>query len=670
MLKIQFKSLSRQMLLSIILLITIVCLGIAIISNIISKNAIIKTVNTDLPEIADQASKTIEAEINQQLKVLELFSLNPTLGDEKAPINIKMELLNKEKTRSGHLDMAIVDAAGNGINTSGDTFNSKGQIGYEKAISGTPNVSDPLISKANGKLIVIYSVPIIKNGSLVGVLQSVRSGDALSAYTSSINLGKTGKAYIISKDGTLIASENKDLVMSQSNNIKNSEKDSSLKEIADIEKEMVSGKKSAAKYKSNGVEHYIGYSPIKSAGWSLGIDVESSEVLASITTLTKSIVVVSILFIIIGAAIAYLISKSITKPINNSVSELETIANGDLTGEISDKLLSRKDEIGSMVKAINTMKESILHMLHDVEGSSSSIDQQINTIHGISQELASSSEDITVATNDVAKGNTEQAGDLVDITSIIEDFSNKLSDMIDLIKNVDTSTVDIKNMADNSSIDMDNLVISIKNVNEVFRDLIIKTKNVEENILKINTITNLINQISDQTNLLALNAAIEAARAGEAGRGFSVVADEIRKLAEQSKTSSVNISSLIEQISTDTERMANATDIVNTELSAQEENIYTAIESFKTITQAVDDITPKMHEANKSIAHLNESKEVILSKVEGASAIAEEVSASSEEIAASTADMGTSAKNIEDSLALLSDMSQKLMNNVTKFKIN
>jgi methyl-accepting chemotaxis protein len=195
------------------------------------------------------------------------------------------------------------------------------------------------------------------------------------------------------------------------------------------------------------------------------------------------------------------------------------------------------------------MLNSLRGLVADMQRTSDNILEDSGKLNKISDNMSASSYDVTLAIQEIAKGTTGQASDLVAITGVVMDFGDNIAEMVEAIKEIDSSTNGINDKALKSNTKMQLLIQSIEKVNRLFIGFDTKINGFTDNIAKIDEITALITSIAEQTNLLALNAAIEAARAGEAGKGFSVVADEIRKLAEQSKNSSEGIKNLISTIS-------------------------------------------------------------------------------------------------------------------------
>lgn len=372
------------------------------------------------------------------------------------------------------------------------------------------------------------------------------------------------------------------------------------------------------------------------------------------------------LFSVIFLAI---ISIQIIKVLKGSTKEmlniLDEVAKGDFSVNIES---TGKSEFEIMKKSLIRTLGIVSQMINDIKDNSRIINEASENLSAISEEMASSAENVSSTVQAMANGTSEQAEDLVSITSILNEFSTDLESVVKLIAEIDSNTKGIHSMAEKSNGDMGNVTISVQNVSNSFEDLIFKISSVGQNVNRITEITNLINSISDQTNLLALNAAIEAARAGEAGRGFSIVADEIRTLAEQSKTSLDSINALINTISKDASNMIETTNTVKNELSNQKLDIDTAIQSFTNITKAVDEVTPKIHLVNTSAEKISDKKNSILYKIEDATSIAEEVSSSAETIAASSEEMNASTEEVSQAAQSLSDMVKETMNKVGKFK--
>ena len=276
---------------------------------------------------------------------------------------------------------------------------------------------------------------------------------------------------------------------------------------------------------------------------------------------------------------------------------------------------------------------------------------------------------MTEAISDIAEGTSTQSDNLVNVTNILNDFSNKLSSMVSEIQVVDSNSREISLMAIESGNDMNELNGSVTKVSKSFKTFNNKIVGLGKDVNEINEITNMINNIADQTNLLALNAAIEAARAGEAGRGFSVVADEIRKLAEQSRLSSEDISRLINGISENTAGIVEDSVDMDAELLSQVKIIDDSIISFKKIIEAVNEVIPKIQTVKNSAEDIDKDKDEILHRVDGVSEVFLDVSASSEEISASSEQMNASTEEVASASQILSTMTKEMLDQVNKFII-
>lgn len=663
------KSIRAKLIVFLGLLIGSICVGLGIISLINSTKALQSNLSKTLPRIAEQTASSVQGKVDGQLNALEAIAAMPEIKDVNNSWENKSTILLDQAKRMGSIKLSIVDKNGDAKGTDGTTVNVKDRDYYQKALAGKSNVSDPLIGKLTGSVEVKYAVPIKNNNEVVGVLFETRDGNQLSELTNQVKVGQTGYAFMIKKDGTNIASTNKDLVLKMYNPIEEAKKDSKLQALAEIEKKMGAGETGIGEYTYGGVDKYVGYAPVKGTEWSVGVIVTKAEILSELNSLRVSVIGGSILFLLIGFGIAYIIAINISKGIKATSKHLELLAEGNLCAEVSPKYLQLKDEVGDMTNSMKVMQESLRGMIGRIKENSSNIDMQSENLSSVADEIATSSQNVTEAITQVAQGTSSQSEDLINVTDILNDFSDKLSGMVSEIQVVDSNSREIGLMAKDSSNEMNELNQSVTKVSNSFKTFNGKIVGLGKDINEINEITNIINSIAEQTNLLALNAAIEAARAGEAGRGFSVVADEIRKLAEQSKMSSEDISRLINEIAKNTDVIVQDSVEMDDELINQVKIINSSITSFKKIIEAVNEVIPKIETVKNSAEDIDKDKDTILVRVDGVSSVSLEVSASSEEISASSEEMSASTEEVAAASQLLSTMTREMLEEVNKFKI-
>lgn len=420
-------------------------------------------------------------------------------------------------------------------------------------------------------------------------------------------------------------------------------------------------------YVHNGEKKFAYYTYYKPWDMIIALSGYTAEFQGAKNRALQITVYVGILILIIASIITYFVSKSITKPIVKISESMTEVKDGNL--KIEPVQVKGKDEVSVLGESFNEMLSNISGMIKGIQANTTQLEEQSTTLSNVSNELNRAADEVSGAISQVANGATEQASDLVDISGIIQDFGNDLDKISVLIDKVYGNSKVINGKATESNSELQALVDSIKSIQESFRGVSTKISTLGSNINQIQEITSAINSIADQTNLLALNAAIEAARAGEAGRGFSVVADEIRKLAEQSKVSSESINKIIGEVTSESNDVIITTNAVNTELKDQSSIIESSITSFKDIIYSMEEILPQIEQINGATKQIDARKGEIIRRVEAASSVAEETSATSEEISASAQEMNSSSSEVSNSSKLLSDASQRISAQLNRFKV-
>ncbi|NFD57638.1 methyl-accepting chemotaxis protein [Clostridium botulinum] len=664
----KFKTMKGKMLTYFLSLFLIICIAISFMAYFMSKRMIERKASSLMSEVSRQAVQNIEARLNGTLDSIETVANMPTIKDPKLGWDKKKTILDEEIKLHGHIKMGIVGKDGQSIQTDGTTVNIKDRNYFKETMEGKRTISEPIVSKVDGKVVIIYTVPIKNGNTIMGALTAVREGNDISNISNSIKVGESGGAYLIDSTGTVIAHKNKESVIKRENSIKDAQSNEELKPIAAIEKSMIEGKEGIGQYKYKGAEKYISYSPMKSTGWSLAIYAPKNEILKEVSEITRNIIIVSILGIGIALVCIWFISTQISNNLISMRDSLNIVATGDLTTNVDSKIEKEKDEIGHMARALSKTVLSIGNMINSLKGSSFNIDDKANNLAAISEEFTATTENVSTAIQEVATGATNQAQALTEIVSMLNDFSDKINSTVNNIEEIDGMSKEIDEKANVSNKDMKELLNSIENLTKVFEDFETKIWTMESNVQKINEITNLINDIAEKTNLLALNAAIEAARAGESGKGFAVVAEEIRKLAEMSRKSSEDIYTIVNGVLEDTKDMVKSSNEVNEKLNGQRSTADEAMNSFMEISKSVTNMIPKIRNINNSANIIEKNKNEILNKSETIASISQEISASAEEISASSEEMSASSEEVANTAQSLNDMTQDMLDEMNKFK--
>lgn len=661
------KSIKTHLILYFTLILFLSCSILAFFSLKTAEKGARHQAEESLINLAKESRKVIKARIESRQRTLEAIAQDERISS--MDWQLQQPLLKNHLDKSNFLALGIVYPDGTAHYGDGTTANLGDRDYVQQAFKGNAAVSDVIISKVTNEPVVMFAVPIAKDGKVLGVLIGRADGNALSQITNDITYGLDGYAYMINTKGVVVAHKDKQKVLSQWSSIEESKKDPVFESVAIMHKTMIDKKYGIGSFEFDGHSFYNAYAHVEGTNWILAIVADTAEVLEAIPEMTRIIISISLGILAAAALITMIIGTMIAKPIILGAGYAQTMASLDLTRNIPDRFTKRKDEIGTLGKAFTAMKDSIKKMILDINAKANDVNFSSESLAATSEQMSASSQQLASTIQQIADGASSQAQDLADIVESMSELTANIENAYKELQNVKNETETAGNRANTGKEQMDRLSQSIDNVKNAFESVVLKVEQLTQSVNEIKGITDIISQISSQTNLLALNAAIEAARAGEQGKGFAVVAEEVRKLAEASKRSADKISNIISIIAVDSQGVFEASKNAEQHVIEQVESVEETIKSFGDILLSINNISKLMDSAYGMMDKILASKDVVMQKAEQVSAVTQQSAAATEEVAASTQELTSTSEELASTAQILSLIASDLLEMINKFKI-
>lgn len=378
----------------------------------------------------------------------------------------------------------------------------------------------------------------------------------------------------------------------------------------------------------------------------------------------------TILFVIIGCALAILLGTYFARGIGSTIShithQLRKVAKGNLTVEVTTK---RKDEFKLLTQSITDMIANMKLLIKNVNDMSNELTEAASFVADSSSTFMQTSQDIQYAITDIENGVNQLDEDSEDCLSQMDSLSNKISTVSDSTIEISKLTSKTNTAIHSGIASMDLLNESAKETSQITSKVIVAIEELEEHSRSISHIVEAINDIAEETNLLSLNASIEATRAGEAGRGFSVVAEQIRKLADQSLASANEINKIIEEMIAQTHDVVKTAKQAEAVVTAQKDAVTNTTDAFHQMNEQISNLVNSLSTIAKDVDSMGISRDTTLSAIESISAISEETSACSSNVAATAQTQLHSVTKLDSASSHLAKRAEELTELLKQFTL-
>ncbi|GAC1031896.1 methyl-accepting chemotaxis protein PctA [Pseudomonas sp. No.21] len=542
----------------------------------LQRNAIREDLESYLREMGDVTASNIQNWLSGRILLVENVAQNIARHAEAESVTSLLE----QKVLASTFAFTYLGSSDGSFTMRPDSampegYDPRTRPWYKDAMAaGGTTLTEPYIDAATSALIMTIATPAGDKGVVGGDL----SLDTLQQIVNSLDFQGMGYAFLVSEDGTILVHPNKDLVM---------------KKLADLYPQntpRISTDFSEAEL--DGEARILTFAPIKglpTVKWYIGLSIDKAEAFSMLREFRTSAIIVTVVAVVIIIALLGMLIRVLMQPLLLMGRAMQDIAQGE--GDLTRRLeVHSQDEFGELAQSFNRFVERIHASIREVSATTRQVNEVAKLVLSASNSSMSNSDEQAQRTNSVAAAINELGAAAQEIARNAADASHQASDA--------------RNQSEDGRQVVEKTIVAMSDLSGKIRASCGNIETLNSKTVNIGQILEVIKGISEQTNLLALNAAIEAARAGEAGRGFAVVADEVRNLAHRTQESAQEIQKMIEEL------QVGAREAVNTMTESQrysEESVTIANlagERLSSVTQRIGEIDGM----NQSVATATEEQ--------------------------------------------------------------
>lgn len=468
-------------------------------------------------------------------------------------------------------------------------------------------------------------------------------------------------AYVVAADKTMIYHPTKEKIGLPVEN-------DAVKQVISQMESGIRPETTVIKYDFKGVRKYAAFYVGKDMNFIVVVTADESEMLGGIDSMKTRCATYSAVIILVLAVISYLFMVFILRYINHALREMDYMSQLDFTLEETYRKIP-KDEIGSIIESVHKTKKSLKNMVIILQTKIEVLNEAVEAIESGSTHTSELIEQVDRAVNDIAKGATNQAEETSDATENVIAIGDMIASVSDKVSELGKTSEEMVKSENTAKDTLDALSQVNAQTKKAISKIYAQIQNTNVSAEQIKSAAGVITDIASETNLLALNASIEAARAGDAGKGFSVVAEQIKILSEQSNTAAQQIAKIISDLLENSGTSVKVMEEVNEIIIEQNKEIEATQKDFKNVGNGIYKSIEDLKSIMSDVEHMNESKDHIVDSVQSLTAIAEENAAGAQETSASTTEVTTVMEEIRKKTENLYSLSEEIMDEIEKFSV-